>query len=70
MATPESKKIERYIWGLTPPNQGNVLAAKFLTFDNAMCLAQTLINYEVDHDAVAAVLKPPKASGGKKNVLE
>ena len=24
MVTPESKKIERYIWGLTPPTQGNV----------------------------------------------
>ena len=39
MVTSENKKIERYIWGLTPPTKGNVLAAKPTTFDNAKCLA-------------------------------
>ena len=39
MVTSESKKIERYIWGLTPPTQGNVLATRHLTFDSAKYLA-------------------------------
>ena len=58
MVTPESKKIERYIWGLTPPTQGNVLAAKPSTFDSAICLAQTLIDHGVDLDEVTAAPKP------------
>ena len=44
MVTPESKKIERYIWGLAPPTQRNVLAVGPITFDSAKCLAQTLID--------------------------
>ena len=39
MVTSESKKVERYIWGLTPPIQGNVIAANPLTFDSAKRLA-------------------------------
>ena len=66
MVTPESKKIEKYIWRLTPPTQGNVLAAKPLTFDSAKCLVQTLIDHEVDHGSVPAIPEPPKESGEKK----
>ena len=31
----EGKKIERYIWGLVPPYQGNVLSSNPATFDSA-----------------------------------
>ena len=31
----ESKKIKRYIWGLSPQIQGSVLASKPITFDSA-----------------------------------
>ena len=31
MVTPESKKVERYIWGPSPQIQGNVIAANPLT---------------------------------------
>ena len=68
MVTPEGKKIERYIWRLTPPTQGNVLAAKPLTFDSAKCLVQTLIDHGVDIDEVAAALEPPKASSWNKKL--
>ena len=70
MVTPESKKIERYIWGLMPPTQGNVLAARPTTFDSAKCLAQTLIDHGVDVDKVTSAPEPAKVSGGKKKVLE
>ncbi|KAL7617535.1 hypothetical protein Lser_V15G03550 [Lactuca serriola] len=33
MVTPESKKIERFIWGLTQPTKGNVIAARPDTYD-------------------------------------
>ena len=66
MVTPERKKINKYIWGLTPLTQRNVFAGKPVTFDNAKCLAKTLIDHAVDLDAVTAAPEPPKASGGKK----
>ena len=39
MAPTEGKKIERYIWGLVPPFQGNVLASNPTTFDSSKRLA-------------------------------
>lgn len=39
MVTPESKNVERFIWGLTRPTQGNVLAINPLTFDKTKRLA-------------------------------
>ena len=39
MVPTESKKIKRYIWGLLPPFQGNVLSSNPFTFDSAKCLA-------------------------------
>ena len=35
MVHTEGKKIKRYIWGLVPPYQGNVLASHPTTFDSA-----------------------------------
>ncbi|KAI3739579.1 hypothetical protein L2E82_29988 [Cichorium intybus] len=40
MVTPESVKVERYIWGLSPQIQGNVESASPTTFDSAKRLAQ------------------------------
>ncbi|KAI3740563.1 hypothetical protein L2E82_31031 [Cichorium intybus] len=40
MVTPESVKVERYIWGLSPQIQGNVESASPATFDSAKRLAQ------------------------------
>ena len=37
MITSESKKIKRYIWGLTALTQGNVLSSNPATFDSAKC---------------------------------
>ena len=47
MVPTEGKKIERYIWGLVPPYQGNVLASNPATFDSAKRLAQRLIDHGV-----------------------
>ena len=47
MVTLESKKIERYIWGLTAPIQGDVLSSNPTTFDSTKRLAQRLIDHEV-----------------------
>ena len=49
MITSEKKKIERYIWGLTAPTQGNVLSSNPATFDSAKRLAQRLIDHGVRH---------------------
>ena len=56
MVTLESKKVERYIWGLTPPTQGNVLAAKPLTFDSAKRMAETIIDHGRHQDAMTVIL--------------
>ena len=45
MVALESKKIERYIWGLSPQIQSSVLASKPVTFDSAKELAQSLIDH-------------------------
>lgn len=45
LVTVESKKVERYIWVVTPPTQGNVLTAKRLIFDSAKRLAHALVDH-------------------------
>ena len=45
MITSKGKKIERFIWGLTSPIQGNVIAAKPETFDSAKRLAKKLYDH-------------------------
>ena len=47
MVPTEGKKIERYIWGLVPPYQGNVLSSNPATFDSAKRLAQRLIDHGI-----------------------
>ena len=68
LVTPESKKVERFIWGFMPPTQGSVLDAKALTFDSAKRLTQALIDHGDNHKPVAAAHKPPKERGGKRKL--
>ena len=60
MVNPESKKVERYIWGLSPQIQGHVLASNPVTFDSAKRLAQRLIDHGVKQGTITAVSEPPK----------
>lgn len=46
MVPSKIKKIERYIWGLLPPFQGNVLSSNPTTFNSAKDLVQRLIDHE------------------------
>ena len=66
MVTLESKKVERYIWELTPRTHGNVLATNPLTFDSAKRLAQTLKDHGVIQNSIPIVPEKPKEEGGKK----
>ena len=45
MITSEGKKIERFIWGLNTPIQGNVIAANQETYDSAKRLAKKLYDH-------------------------
>ena len=62
MVPTEGKKIERYIWGLVPPYQGNVLASNPATFDSAKRLAQRLIDHGVKTPATTTTLAIPEPS--------
>ncbi|XP_052624166.1 uncharacterized protein LOC128132142 [Lactuca sativa] len=53
MVTPEDKKLERYLWGLSPEIQDSVLASRPTTFDSAKELAQQLIDHHARHDTMA-----------------
>ena len=66
MVNPERKKVERFILGLTPLTQGNVLATNQLTFDSAKHPTQILIDHGDCQDSVSAAPKPPKEGGAKK----
>ena len=65
MVTPESKKIERYIWGLTAPTQGNVLSSNPITFDSAKRLDQRLIDHGVRHGVEVLAPEPSKGNDYK-----
>lgn len=45
MVTAEITTVERYIWGLSPRIQGNVVFANPSTFDSDKHLAQTLVDH-------------------------
>ncbi|GJT05958.1 hypothetical protein Tco_0840420 [Tanacetum coccineum] len=47
MVTPEYKKIEQYIWGLTPKIQGNVTSSKLTTIHYAIRMAYHLLDQVV-----------------------
>ncbi|GJX86002.1 hypothetical protein Tco_0336776 [Tanacetum coccineum] len=43
MVTPEEKKIEQYIWGLTDDIQGNITSSKLTKIQNAIRMAHNLM---------------------------
>ncbi|KAL7583712.1 hypothetical protein Lser_V15G44670 [Lactuca serriola] len=67
LVTPESKKIERFVWGLTNPTKGHVLAARPDTYDSAKTLAQAIIHHSDDvEEATTATPESTKSSGEKR----
>ena len=67
MVTPEEKKVERYLWGLSPQIQNSVLASRPTTFDSAKELAQQLIENHASHDTTTTTLN--QARGRNNNCL-
>ncbi|XP_023766303.1 uncharacterized protein LOC111914829 [Lactuca sativa] len=67
MITSESKKVERFSWGLTPPIQGNVIVVDPTTFDSAKCLAQKLFDHGVQKGMMTSVTEPKKGKDNKKH---
>ena len=67
MVTLESKKIKRYIWGLPPQIQGNVLSSIPSSFDSAKQLAQRLIDHAACQRTVTPVLEQTKVVDNKRN---
>lgn len=67
MVPTESKKVERYIWGISPQIQGNVIVTNSLTFDSAKRLAQTLVDHGVHQGFMVPILEQPMERGSKKN---
>ncbi|XP_023730502.2 uncharacterized protein LOC111878228 [Lactuca sativa] len=62
MVPSESKKVEIYIWGLSPQFQGNVLASKPTIFDSAKEHAQQLIDHKASCGTM--ITTPEQAKGG------
>lgn len=62
MVPTEGKKIERYIWGLLPLVQGNMLASNPTTFDSSKRLAQRLIDHGVRTPCAVTSLPVPEPS--------
>ena len=50
LVTPENKRIERYIWGLPQPIQGNVIASEAVTLSSAIRLAHKLMDIVIRHE--------------------
>ena len=66
MVTPESKKIERFIWGLTNPTKVHVLAARPETYGSAKTLAQAIIDHNDDVEETTTAPESTKSSGEKR----
>ncbi|CAH1422256.1 unnamed protein product [Lactuca virosa] len=66
MITSEGKKIERFIWGLTPPIEGNVIAANPETFDSAKRLAKKLYEHNNKKGEKAGETESKKENDNKK----
>ncbi|KAL7582667.1 uncharacterized protein LOC128129149 [Lactuca sativa] len=67
MVALESKKIERYIWGLSPQIRGSVLVSKPVTFDSAKQLAQALIDHGICQGLATAI--PEQTIGNNNNIM-
>ncbi|KAL7601569.1 hypothetical protein Lser_V15G22974 [Lactuca serriola] len=66
LVTPENKKIERFIWGLSQPTKTHVLAARPNTYDSAKTLAQILIDHSDDVKEITTTSEPTQRSGEKR----
>ncbi|XP_023735891.2 uncharacterized protein LOC111883799 [Lactuca sativa] len=66
MVPSESKKVERYIWGLSSQLQGSVLASRTTTFDSAKELAQQLIDHKGIHGTVTTTFEQAKGGNNKR----
>ncbi|XP_023735046.1 uncharacterized protein LOC111882908 [Lactuca sativa] len=66
MVTPESKKIERYIWGLSPLMIGDVLSSNPITFDSAKCLAHRLVDHEAGQNMITPISESLKGNACKR----
>ena len=66
MVPTESKKVERYIQGLSPRIQGNVIVANPLTFDGAKRLAQTLVDHGVRQGSMPSISENTKKEATKR----
>lgn len=60
MVTQEAKKVELYIWGLSPQIQGMVISANPSTFDGAKHLAQTLVDPSIRQSIMTPMPEQPK----------
>lgn len=67
MFTSKSKKVKWFIWGLTLPIQGNVIATNPSTFDSAKRLAQKLYDHGEPKGTKTAITKPKNGGDNKKN---
>ncbi|XP_023742451.1 uncharacterized protein LOC111890578 [Lactuca sativa] len=70
MITSEGKNIERFIWGLIAPIQGNAIAANPKTFDNAKRVVKKLYdrgNKKGAKTVEAEVKKEEESKKGKNN---
>lgn len=67
MVPTESKKIERFIWGLSPQLQGNVIVANPLIFYSARRLAQTLVDHGVRQGFMVPIPEQPKEGAAKRS---
>ena len=68
MITSKSKKVECFIWGLTPPIQGNVIAANPTTFDSVKHLAQKLYDHGLQKGMTTSDIEPKKGNDNKTNM--
>ncbi|XP_023733892.1 uncharacterized protein LOC111881732 [Lactuca sativa] len=66
MVPSESKKVERYIWGLSSQLQGSVLASKPTTYDGAKELEQQLIDHKASHGTVTTTSEQAKGGNNKR----
>ncbi|XP_023732659.1 uncharacterized protein LOC111880458 [Lactuca sativa] len=66
MITSEEKKIERFIWGLNEPIQGNVIATNPKTFDSAKRLAKKWYDHGNKKGAKTVGVEVKKEEENKK----
>ena len=70
MVTPESTKVERYIWGLPSPIQGHVESSNPVTFDSAKRLAHRLVAHAIRQGKMSATPDHPRGGDKKKRTRD